>query len=42
MDGVLSQEVLGGFSNVETMQPCAEAPETDGGAGAVLVLLSSK
>lgn len=27
--GVLSQEVLGGFSNVETMQPCAEAPETD-------------
>ena len=27
--GILSQEVLGGFSNVETMQPCAEAPETD-------------
>ena len=27
--GILSQEVLGGFSNAETMQPCAEAPETD-------------
>ena len=27
--GILSQEVLGGFSNAETLQPCAEAPETD-------------
>ena len=27
--GELSQEVLGGFSNVEAVQPCAEAPVTN-------------